>query len=682
VDLPGARGWGVGYKQGRFELWDAAELNIRLTATLPTASPIKLILPDHRNERVFLFQENHQLSELNLSTGQSQMILPLTQDVVSGFVTPDQERLLLHFGYGRWESLNLKARRFEPYDCPSTLPSGFAIHPEGTGFAVAVERNQVWIWDRAGRQVLARGYSEFPGTALAFSPDGQDLAIASRDGLIDIWDWASYQHRHRIHTPEMGLERLVYSPTGRSLFSQHQHGYVLQWDTVRAHPVPGMTLLPRIQKWGNDVGLTSFSGDGRTQLRIIQPPMREGLSPGNGSPPSIRWEARDLRTSQQLWSKPLPPTEVLAVALDQKAQRAATLQADQTLTLWDLSRGGPLQSWPHAAGQDARLALNPAGDRILCNRSQGGLAVYELGQAQPIATLAETNLNSSCFCFTPDGQTAHVVTYQQMLLEWNFLGPTPSLKLLGTDIHAYLIVHHPTERDLLIVGHDGTLSSWDRDLEQIRVSVRQEALSPQEVAFAWEDRQILVQSGMYTHRFGLQPTMPQQFIRYPTGTRPTGVRASPDGDRVWVRLAPSQNWPGSKELPRHAAWTPETGQWELNPPWELPETDWRVEVRLPNGYFANIQNHRDDLMWIDPGRAEAFRDYEHQKYEKSLDPHPRWHWERALAAWQNQRGYAAWFHLQRAEAAWPPDEMTRSLRAKLLEDFGPPPAQRPAVRRP
>jgi WD40 repeat protein len=124
-----------------------------------------------------------------------------------------------------------------------SLVNELAFSPDGRLVATTSFKDQlVRIQDAATGRELAR-LPDQPGMAVAFSPDGETLAIGCRHvtprgdtGEVVLWNWRTMQAPRRLEGHTRAVFRLVFRPDGRSLVSgsadltKGTAGEVILWD--------------------------------------------------------------------------------------------------------------------------------------------------------------------------------------------------------------------------------------------------------------------------------------------------------------------------------------------------------------------------------------------------------------------------------------------------------------------
>jgi WD40 repeat protein len=136
------------------------------------------------------------------------------------------------------------------------------FNPDGQTLAWCGERETVTISDLGSGQRIAtlRCPMEGPIQALAYSPDGQRLAVACDAAeLIRVFDTRTGLELPSLAAATEGASTLAYSPDGLRLVSANRDGTVQLWDARTCQE------LLTIREFANDDWVMSavFSPDGR-----------------------------------------------------------------------------------------------------------------------------------------------------------------------------------------------------------------------------------------------------------------------------------------------------------------------------------------------------------------------------------------------------------------------------------
>jgi WD40 repeat protein len=134
------------------------------------------------------------------------------------------------------------ARLGEPRFRNFGRPFALAFSPDGKRLAVASWDGSLTWWDVAARRPLRQWEAHLgPVSAVAVAPDGRSLASAGRDGEIRIWGSADGKLRRALAVGQTKTRGLTFSPDGKLLASADGKGVRL-WDlgVGRArHTFPG-----------------------------------------------------------------------------------------------------------------------------------------------------------------------------------------------------------------------------------------------------------------------------------------------------------------------------------------------------------------------------------------------------------------------------------------------------------
>ena len=149
---------------------------------------------------------------------------------------------------------------------PTNAVNDLAFSPDGsllaaTGCSTLSSGNTYWsgkdetvnLWEVETWQLLHSFDPEIESvSSLAFSPDGQILAVGGYDG-IGLWDTVSWE---RLHTLEAHTNNLIFSPDGQTLASGGMQNVIL-WESESG------SQLRMLEGYDDAVMSLAFSPDGR-----------------------------------------------------------------------------------------------------------------------------------------------------------------------------------------------------------------------------------------------------------------------------------------------------------------------------------------------------------------------------------------------------------------------------------
>ena len=262
-----------------------------------------------------------------------------------------------------------------------------AFSPDGT--QVATGSGEILNGDRTARVFeaatgteLARLNHDGPVNAVAFSPDGTRVATASGDRTARVFDPATGTELARLNHNEP-VNAVVFSPDGTQVATGS--GEILNGDrTARVFEAATGTELARLNHDG-PVNAVAFSPDGTRVATASGDRTARVFDPATGT--------ELARLNHNAW--------VHAVAFSPDGSRIATASEDDFARVFDPATGTELARLDHDAWVNA-VAFSPDGGRIATGSGDSSARVFDPATGTELARLNHDG-PVNAVAFSPDG---------------------------------------------------------------------------------------------------------------------------------------------------------------------------------------------------------------------------------------------------------------------------------------
>ncbi|MEM7345945.1 MAG: protein kinase [Chloroflexota bacterium] len=401
-----------------------------------------------------------------------------------------------------------------------------AIHPEGTVVAVTGSLG-VWLYEVETLELirLLEGHDRV-FWAVAWSPDGTQLALGSEDGSVHIWDSESGENLQVFQgtaqtTPSIGSASSIdWSPDGDFLAVSHIDSRIRIWDIAQAEEITilqGHLEGADVIRWSPDgTKIASASRDTTVriwdvktggELRRIEGHLDKvtGLS---WSPDGQSLVTSGLDFTLRLWDAETgEETNVLTghtdwvVRVDWSPDGAQIVSggADQTLRIWDAATGEQ-QRVTDTASPIFDVAWTPTGDYFVSIEFGGAISVWEAASGEMLVTLEKHSPQLTSLDWAPDGDRFAVGDLNSGVQIWavdtTAEGQTAEtlFTLPGHTEKVTSVAWSPDGKLLASSSEDGTIRLWDSEqgtlqalLEGHTYIVHQVAWSPDGAMLASSD---------------------------------------------------------------------------------------------------------------------------------------------------------------------------------------------------
>ncbi|MFQ5428767.1 MAG: WD40 repeat domain-containing serine/threonine protein kinase [Phycisphaerae bacterium] len=260
------------------------------------------------------------------------------------------------------------ARRPRQWAGHRTPVGAIAYSPDGRQLASADQEGRLILRDtRTGRPLRSWPTEQSRIRAMAFSPDGARLATGGRDGRVKVWRCADGVRLHDWRAHAGPLLDLAFSPDGLRLVTGGTDWRMRFWEVGRGEPAGEW----RHEEWVNAVAF-SPRGD---RVAAAGADLSIRIGPPTGQPDIV------IRTAHAHWINAL-------VFLD-RGRVLASGGNDGAIRFWDAAGGDELASLPSAGGAVHTLSTSRDG-RWLAVGAARAVQVIDLQAAADLTRRRET----------------------------------------------------------------------------------------------------------------------------------------------------------------------------------------------------------------------------------------------------------------------------------------------------
>lgn len=331
-------------------------------------------------------------------------------------------------------------------------------------------------------------------TAAAFSPDGQTIATASRDGTLSLWEAESGRERVRFQGHAGAVLAVAFVRGGERLISGGADSTVRCW------------RVPR-RPWANAL----LAGE----------------------------ETRCLRLCRE---------EVQAVALSADSSTAVAGTADGVLVVWDLNSDKQRHRFTQE-GQVYCLALSADGRQLAANQAACGAVLWDTAKGEVRHRLGAGVIAS--LAFSPDGHTLAAGYQHDRLVLWDTGRGTEKRVLHSGEhssagqVHGVISVCYSTDgRQLATGGTDNLVRVWDAETGRQMSVAKGHGDNVMAVAFDGDGKRLISGGADNTVRVWdastgrslapeREPVMPLTSVSLSSDGRLLALLSSPNRLAVW-----------------------------------------------------------------------------------------------------------------------------------------------------
>ncbi|NJP10969.1 MAG: hypothetical protein HC866_17055 [Leptolyngbyaceae cyanobacterium RU_5_1] len=223
-------------------------------------------------------------------------------------------------------------------------------------------------------------------TSLVFSPDGQRLATAGKDGTVQISS-LSGQPLQQLVTERGAITSLNFSPDGQRLATTGQDGAIQIW-SQSGQRIAQFKLPDAI------ITSLSFSADGKLLVTVN----------GSGKVELWDWSWQEPEHPQKLREiKHDLASRISSVSVSNDRQRFVTIALNGTVRFWDVLGGRQLDHFDSYQSQPRQVSLSPSGEHVATVGFNGTVRLWNLVGRQ-VAQFGGKQSKITTVSVSPDGK--------------------------------------------------------------------------------------------------------------------------------------------------------------------------------------------------------------------------------------------------------------------------------------
>ncbi len=257
-----------------------------------------------------------------------------------------------------------------------------AFSPDGKRLAIATGVG-IWFYDPQTYREMAllTGHTGVIRT-VAFSPDGKTLASGARDATVKLWNVETGENIATFVRNAMGVESVAFSPNGKMLVAGTEGGDIKLWDVE------------------NGQNLATFKGEALRVFSVAFSPDGKTVASGGSDNRIQLW---DVEAKQNIAILTGHEAIIFSVAFSPDGRILASGSQDDTVKLWHVETGQNIYTFKHRE-RVFSVAFSPDG-KVVAGGAYLGVKLWNIETGKEVKFKGGTTVRAGSIAFSPDGKT-------------------------------------------------------------------------------------------------------------------------------------------------------------------------------------------------------------------------------------------------------------------------------------
>ncbi|MEG3971525.1 AAA-like domain-containing protein [Microcoleus sp. T2B6] len=322
-----------------------------------------------------------------------------------------------------------------------------AFSPDGNTLASASRDKTIKLWNLQSQKPIATlaGHSNAV-SSVAFSPDGKTFASASADKIIKLWNLQTQKLIKTLTGHSDWVNSVVFSPDGLTLASGSRDKTIKVWNLQSQKPIA--TLAGH----SSSVNSVAFSPDGKT------------LASGSNDNTIKVW---NLQSQKPIATLAGHSNWVNSVAFSPDGKTLGSGSSDNTITLWNLLWDLPtpklelIETLTGHSNWVNSVSFSPDGKLLATGSADNTVKLWDTSTGKGIKTLTGHTNSVNAVSFSPDGKLLVTGSADNTVKVWD-TSTGNQIKTITGHTNSVNAVSFSPDGKLLVTGSaDNTVKVWD-----------------------------------------------------------------------------------------------------------------------------------------------------------------------------------------------------------------------------